>query len=57
MSEVSQIILKYLIAVVVNIYVGNYMMQNYPEYNMYSLPIIAIILIYISYNNYKQIYR
>ena len=57
MSEISQIIYKYIIALIANLYVGYYMMQNYPEYNMYSLPIVAIIIIYISYNNYKQIYR
>jgi len=57
MSEINQIIFKYIIALVANLYVGNYLMQNYPEYNMYSLPIVAITIIYISYNNYNQIYR
>jgi len=57
MSEISQIIYKYFLAVVANIAVAYYMIQNYPEYNMYSLPAIALVLIYTSYNNYKQIYR
>jgi len=57
MSEINQIILKYLIAVIANIGVGYYMINNYPELNIYSLPLITILIIYTSYNNYKQIFR
>jgi|SaaInlStandDraft_4_1057021.scaffolds.fasta_scaffold197719_2 hypothetical protein len=57
MSEINRIILKYLVAVGVNIAVGYYYLTTQPEHTNITIGALTIVIIFISYNYYKQIYR
>jgi hypothetical protein len=55
MSEINKIILKYLVAVGVNIAVGYHYLTTQPEHSNITITVLTIIILFISYNYYKQI--